>query len=183
MKLTKDCCCLIIIDIQEKLLPHISNHKLVKNNSGKLIDLFSSLEIPIFCSEQYPKGLGPTVKDLKKKLQTINAHFFEKTSFSCFNSSELKKKLKLLKIKQIVLVGIETHICVLQTAMDFLSKSFNVYVVKEAIGSRNKQHNNMGIQRMINDGVSLINSEMVFFELINDSNHKKFKELSKKFIK
>ena len=81
------------------------------------------------------------------------------------------------------MVGIETHICVLQTALDFLSKSFNVYVVEEAIGSRNKQHHNMGIQRMINDGVSLINSEMVFFfELINDSNHKKFKQLSKKFI-
>ena len=67
MKLIKDNCCLIIIDIQEKLLPHIFNRKLVKNNSDKLIDLFSSLEIPIFFSEQYPKGLGPTVKDIKKK--------------------------------------------------------------------------------------------------------------------
>ena len=78
--------------------------------------------------------------------------FLKKPLFSCFNSSELMKKLKLLKIKQIVLVGIETHICVLQTALDFLSKSFNVYVVEEAIGSRNKQHHNMGIQRMITMG-------------------------------
>ena len=64
-----------------KLLPHIFNDRLVKSNSDKLIDLFSSLEIPIFCSEQYPKGLGPTVKEIKNKLQTVNAHFLKKPLF------------------------------------------------------------------------------------------------------
>ena len=81
MKLIEDNCCLIIIDIQEKLLPHIFNDRLVKSNSDKLIDLFSSLEIPIFCSEQYPKGLGPTVKEIKTNFKLLMLIFLKKPLF------------------------------------------------------------------------------------------------------
>ena len=122
MKLDIDDCCLLIIDLQEKLLPHIFNKEKIKHNSKRLIELFDELNIPIIYTEQYPKGLGSTVNCLKKKLIDNNSKKIEKTTFSAFDNEDFKNFLTQINKKQVILLGIESHICVLQTTIDFPKK-------------------------------------------------------------
>ena len=183
MKLDINNCCLLIIDLQEKLLPHIFNKEKIKHNSNKLVELLLELRVPIVYTEQYPKGLGSTVNCLKKKLTENNSKKIEKTTFSAFENKDLKKFLTQLNKKQIIVIGIESHICVLQTTIDLLENDIQVYIVDECIGSRKLEDMEMGIERMLHNGASLINFEMIFFELIRDSKNQFFKKLSSKFVK
>ena len=123
MKIKVDECCLILVDIQEKLIPSIFNKEKVLQTSIDLIDIAKNLEIPILITEQYPKGLGDKFKDIKKNLKKKNFKI-EKTTFSCFGSKYFQKTLESLKRKQIIIAGIETHICVLQTVLDLKDKNY-----------------------------------------------------------
>ena len=183
MKLDINNCCLLIIDLQEKLLPHIFNKEQIKHNSNKLVELFVELNIPIIYTEQYPKGLGSTVNCLKKKLIDNNSKKIEKTTFSAFDNEDFKNFLTQINKKQVILLGIESHICVLQTTIDLLESAKQVYIVEECIGSRKLGDANTSIKRMLKSGASLINFEMIFFELIRDSKSQFFKKLSSKYIK
>ena len=183
MKLDINNCCLLIIDLQEKLLPHIFNKEQIKHNSNKLVELFVELNIPIIYTEQYPKGLGSTVNCLKKKLIDNNSKKIEKTTFSAFDNEDFKNFLTQINKKQVILLGIESHICVLQTTIDLLENAKQVYIVEECIGSRKLGDANISIKRMLKSGASLINFEMIFFELIRDSKNQFFKKLSSKYIK
>ena len=183
MKLDINNCCLLIIDLQEKLLPHIFNKSKIKYHSNKLVELFVELSVPIVYTEQYPKGLGSTVNCLKKKLTENNSKKIEKTTFSAFDNEELKTYMTQINKKQIIIIGVESHICVLQTTIDLLDNDKQVYVVEECVGSRKLEDADMGINRMIKNGASLINFEMIFFELIRDSKNQFFKKLSSKFVK
>ena len=107
---------LLLIDVQTKLFPKILYAQQLENSILDCLEVFYTLNIPIFFSEQYPKGLGSTIDKVLKKLLSYNAHKFEKTSFSCFPSTSKNiNENQLLKSKQVILIGIETHICVLQT--------------------------------------------------------------------
>lgn len=173
---------LLVIDIQEKLIDKIQDHKRIIDVTESVIDVFTYFKLPIIYSEQYPKGLGSTIYPLKNKLQEYNSNKIEKTSFSCLgslNDNEIKNKFFK---KQILICGIESHICVLQTALDLVERGFKVFVLNESIGSRYICHKNDAVQRMMQNGVSLINFEMFLFELIRDSKSKDFKSLSR-FIK
>ena len=183
MLLNIDNCCLLIIDLQEKLLPHIFNKEKIKDNSKKLVDLFDDLNLPIIYTEQYPKGLGSTVDCLKKKLTDNYSKKIEKTTFSAFENEELKTHMTQINKKQVIVIGVESHICVLQTTIDLLESDKQVYVVEECVGSRKLGDANMGIKRMLKNGATLINFEMIFFELIRDSKNQVFKKLSSKFVK
>ena len=183
MKLDINNCCLLIIDLQEKLLPHIFNKEQIKHNSNKLVELFVELNIPIIYTEQYPKGLGSTVNCLKKKLIDNNSKKIEKTTFSAFDNEDFKNFLTQINKKQVILLEIESHICVLQTTIDLLENAKQVYIVEECIGSRKLGDVNTSINRMLKNGASLINFEMIFFELIRDSKSQFFKKLSSKYIK
>ncbi len=183
MKLDVGNCCLLIIDLQEKLLPNIFNKEKIKYHTNKLLELFIELNIPIIYTEQYPKGLGPTINCLNKKLTDNNSKKFEKTTFSAFENKDLRKFLSHKNKKQVVILGIESHICVLQTVLDLLENELQVYVVEECIGSRKLSDANLGLKRMLRSGASLINFEMIFFELIRDSKNQSFKKLSRKFVK
>jgi isochorismate hydrolase len=169
--------------LQEKLLPHIFNKEKIKYHSNKLVEFFLELNVPIVYTEQYPKGLGSTVNCLKKKLTENNSKKIVKTTFSAYENEDLKKFLTQTNKKQIIVIGIESHICVLQTTIDLLENDIQVYIVDECIGSRKLGDVKMGVERMLNNGASLINFEMIFFELIRDSKNKFFKKLSSKFIK
>ena len=183
MKLDINNCCLLIIDLQEKLLPHIFNKEKIKYHSNKLVEFFLELNVPIVYTEQYPKGLGSTVNCLKKKLTENNSKKIVKTTFSAYENEDLKKFLTQTNKQQVIVLGIESHICVLQTTIDLLENDKQVYIVDECIGSRKLGDVKMGVERMLNNGASLINFEMIFFELIRDSKKKFFKKLSSKFIK
>ena len=172
-------CSLLLIDVQTKLFPKISDAQGLENSILDCLKVFYTLDVPIFFSEQYPKGLGFTIDKVLEKLLSYKAYKFEKTSFSCFpNSLEPCNAGKILKAKQVVIIGIETHICVLQTAMDLKSKGQEVFVIFEAVGSRKKYDKELAMKRMINNGIQVITFEMMLFELLRDSKNKHFKNLS-----
>ncbi len=173
-------CSLLIVDVQEKLFKKIFNYKSIESYIDNAIYIFSTLKLPIVYSEQYPKGLGTTVKKIKERLSSTPSTKFEKTEFSCFSEKkEANKAKKFIKTKQVVVCGIETHICVLQTVLDLKKLGYEVFVINEAIGSRKKEDKELAIKRLYQTGVYVINFEMLLFELIRDSKHKNFKELSK----
>ena len=183
MKVNKDQCCLLVVDLQKKLFPNIfDKHNLFKF-SEKTIELFCEFQIPIIYTEQYPNGLGETITPLKLKLDERGAKKFEKTSFSALETSSIDDYFNLLGKSQVVIIGIEAHICILQTSIDFVDKGVSVFVPHELVGSRKLSDKKNGLDRMEKNGVTLINFEMMFFELIRDAKYTGFKELSSKYIK
>ena len=176
-------CLLLIVDIQEKLLTNVHENKSLSLHTQKLLFFFNKLNLPIFITEQYPTGLGNTSNEVlnnsfTSKDENINYSLFEKTTFSCFKDSNIKSAIKNSKKKQIVICGIETHICVLQTTLDLIKDGFSVFLVSDAMGARTKNSHDLGIQRMKSVGAHILNTEMVLFELLRDSKHELFKELS-----
>ena len=174
---------LLLIDIQDKLIKKIFDFKSVINNSKKIIDIFSLLKLPIVYSEQYPNGLGKTINPIEDKLKKIKALKIEKTTFSCVSNKNDIQIRKIFTKNQIIICGVETHICILQTSIDLYNKGYEVFVIDEAVGSRNERHKNLAFERLVKHGISLINFEMLVFELIRDSKDKIFKELSKYITK
>ena len=162
---------LLVIDVQEKLVAMLEDAN-VKTDSIKLAKAASILNIPTIITEQYPKGLGSTIQEIKDSLP--NAEYVEKTSFSAFKEDDVKK---LLSQKQVILFGIETHICVLQTAMDLLNEGYEVFIVQNACGSRKEENKNAALRRLIHAGAQIVTTEMVLFELLESSKHPNFKEV------
>ena len=170
---------LLLIDLQEKLIKKIFDFKSVIDHSKKIVDVFSFLKIPIVYSEQYPNGLGKTINPIDDKLKKIKALKIEKTTFSCISDINDNEIRKIFPKNQIIICGIETHICILQTSIDLYNKGYEVFVIEEAVGSRDERHKSLAIERLMKCGISLINFEMLVFELIRDSKDESFKELSK----
>ena len=170
---------LLLIDVQDKLFPKIYEPKHLENTILNCLDVFHTLDIPIFFSEQYPNGLGLTINKVLEKLLSCKAQKFEKTSFSCFPTTATSLHAgQFLKSKQVILIGIETHICVLQTAMDLKGLGYEVFVIFDAVGSRKNYDKELAIKRMINFGIQVVTFEMMLFELLRDSKNKHFKNLS-----
>mgnify|MGYP000108936008 CR=1 FL=1 len=162
---------LVVIDMQERLCPHISGIEDVKRNVVKLIKVFKVLGLPITVTEQ--EKLGDTIEEVKNVLGDFKA--IKKTSFSCMNEQEFLKEI--MGSKSILLAGIEAHICILQTAIDMAGYGFDVSVASDAIGSRNEYDKQMAVMRMAQEGVKLTTAEAAIFELLKDAKHEKFKEI------
>lgn len=170
---------LVIVDIQQRLLsamPDVAAHQMT-TNTIRLLASADSLSVPVLLSEQYPKGLGATHPDVIAALPE-GARRFEKTAFSCFRAPGFVPVLRALIRPQVVLVGQETHVCVLQTALDLLSAGFQVFVVEDAVCSRSASHKNNALDRMRQAGAIVINYESVIFEWLGDARHPDFKTLS-----
>ncbi|MEZ5307649.1 MAG: isochorismatase family protein [Pyrinomonadaceae bacterium] len=166
-------CGLVIIDIQEAFEKSISALSDVVESASKLARGFGLLGLPVVFTEQYPKGLGPTVADLREHLS--GAVFVEKHHFSaCRDVSAI---LKAKDVKQVLLCGIETHVCVNQTAHDLLADGFEVHVVEDAVDSRHEFDRKTALRKMYGSGAIPSTVEMALFELLNDSKHAKFKEI------
>ncbi len=176
-------CFFLIIDIQDKLIKHIENKDDVVNSAITTIDIFKNLKLPVLCSEQYPQGLGNTISQIDVLIEKLKVPKIFKTSFSCYGSKENIQVINSFKKKQVIISGIETHICVLQTAFDLKKNGYDVFVLTDGVGSRNKTDSKLGKKRLSSAGVSLINIEMMIFELTRDSKHDKFKYFSQNFIK
>jgi hypothetical protein len=165
--------------MQERLLPAMNNPELVLEKCRGLMISARTLDVPISASEQYPKGLGPTVADLREGLG--NAPVFEKTAFSCWRDDALKAHLIRLHEAgrpQLILAGIEAHVCVLQTAIDAAQAGFAVYVVADAVSSRREESIRLGLARMRQFNVQVVNTEMAMFELLGKAGTARFKTLS-----
>lgn len=166
---------ILIIDIQDKLVTAVKGNKLV-DNAVKLINTANLLNIPIILSEQYPKGLGTTVSEISLAL-TADTLKFEKTSFSLVKENGFLEKLKSYNKKQIIICGIEAHICVYQTAVELINEGFDVVLAKDICASRNDYEYNMGIELMKAAGAKISCLEIILFELLRGSVHPLFKEV------
>ena len=163
----------LFIDIQEKLVGMLTKNKCAKK-AEILAKTAKILGIKTILTEQYPKGLGSTIPDIKYCLPD-NARYFEKTSFNALDTQGIEEALHCTK--NIFISGIETHICVYQTAIALLQKGFNVFVVKDACASRETDEFKAGINLMEKEGAKILTTEMVIFEMLKSSKHPNFKEV------
>ncbi|MEX2751052.1 MAG: hydrolase [Candidatus Freyarchaeota archaeon] len=172
--LSREHAALVIIDVQEKLWAVMQDKEKIVQNILKLIDFARIVGLPIILTEQYPKGLGPTIKQIREKLPDIAP--IEKTVFDCFGAEGFREKLGELKVSTLILVGIESHVCVTQTALSGLDNNLRVCVVSDAISSRTRENCQVGIERMRNSGAIISSTEMLMFELLKDAKSREFKE-------
>jgi len=170
---------LLVIDEQTRLagaMPELEWQQ-IESNTGRLIKAAAALDVPVIISEQYPKGLGHTVESLKDGLGE-NSSLFEKTHFSCCQNTDYKKQLISNNRKQLVICGMETHVCILQTAIDALESGFQVFIIADAVCSRDSQHKENALIRLQQAGAIISNHESVLFEWLRDARHEQFKFIS-----
>lgn len=172
---------ILLVDLQEKLTPHIHDRKNIVNNCEWLIKAGQKLQVPTLACEQYPKGLGYTEANIRTRFE--KSQLVEKTCFSAARNIVFIDKLAELNRSQVVICGIEAHVCVLQTAIDLLQMDYQIFVVADAIGSRSLDDKYYAIQRMQQKKVSMVTKEMVLFEWLEDSNSNLFKEISLEFLR
>ena len=170
---------LLLVDMQERLLPAMTGGAEAEQRCAILIKAAKVLGVPIAVSEQYPKGLGRTVPGLAADIG--NAPVFEKLSFSCWRDKAIKDHL----IAQheggrplVILAGIEAHVCVMQTAADLAAAGFGVFAVADAMASRAPASHALALERMRQNGIAVVNTEMVVFELMGQAGTADFKSLS-----
>jgi len=166
---------LLIIDVQEKLIPKIHAADSVVRNAAFLIDAASALVMPVQATEQYPKGLGSTVEALASRLPARP----DKTAFSCCAVRSVVENFRRAARTKLVLAGIETHVCVLHTALDLLAEGFRVYIPVDAVGSRYAVDHETALRRMEALGAVLTTAETCVFEWIGGADHPQFKTISK----
>jgi len=167
---------LLLVDLQEKLLPAMHGGDEVVANCEKLIAGAQILNVPLSATEQYPKGLGPTIPQIAEHIPQRP----DKLRFSCAEALDWATADRTATARhQIVLAGIETHVCVLQTAFDLLANQFDVFVVADAVTSRKPQDYKFALKRMRDSGVQLVTTEMVLFEWCEVAGSDEFKQISK----
>ena len=174
--LTAENTVLLLIDFQEKLFPVMHDKEKLLRNVVKLVKGIKILEIPIILTEQYPKGLGPTIPEIKELIPEIIP--IEKVCFSCCDEASFGEALGALKRKQVLVAGIEAHICVYQTAMTLSREGYEVQVVGDGVSSRDPENKLVSLFKMGAAGVSPTTTEMPLFELLKVAQGDKFKQIS-----
>ncbi len=165
---------LVVVDVQEKLIPLIPHHRRLVWNIGRLLQAAQVFQVPVLGTEQYPRGLGPTVPELRHALGPVP----EKLTFSCLGCPEFASQLDPQTRWQVVLVGIETHVCVQQTALDLMEKGLDVFVVADAVGARAELDHQIALRRMESAGATLTTTESVMFEWCQRAGTEQFKSIS-----
>ena len=176
-RLDQDRTVLLVIDMQEKLLGLFENRERIIEASRMLVGGAGVFDIPVLVTEQYPRGLGPTDDELNSVLQRVGAESSNKTAFSACGDTDFRTRLREVDREQIVLCGIETHICVQQTALDLLTQDYQVSVCADAVGSRRQLDHDTALHRMRLAGASVTTVEAVLFELCLDCTSPRFKPL------
>ncbi|HMA52683.1 MAG TPA: isochorismatase family protein [Magnetospirillaceae bacterium] len=176
MVLTRDRSCLLIVDVQERQTPVMSDPRRVLQNCGLLMRAATRLGIPLIVTELHPRELGPTMVDLRPYIPEEGA--LAKQPFSAAADPEILARLQGCGREQVVIAGIETHIAVLQTALDLSEKGFKPMVVADACGSRRIESEQMAWSRMRQCGIELLSFEMALFEWLSEPGTPEFKELA-----
>lgn len=177
MRILKENTFALIIDIQEKLIPYIADNKQLIESAVKLIEGLKIFDLPILISEQYKKGLGETVKEISSILTPIAS--IEKTAFSCCDEPEFTKLAIWTDKKNVIVCGIESHICILQTSIDLINNGYHPIVVADCISSRKLIDKQFAIERLKQEGVTIATCESLLFELCRYSGTEQFKAISK----
>jgi nicotinamidase-related amidase len=174
--LRRDGAVLVVVDLQEKLLPAIAEKERVLRNSRLLLRAARELELPVVLTTQYAKGLGPTVSDVLEEAPGLTP--IDKVAFGCFGSEEFLAHLAGFPARdQLLVAGIESHICVAQTVLGALGEGYQVHVATDAVGSRAPEDREVGLRRMERAGAVLSSTEMAIYELLARSDGAAFKRL------
>jgi nicotinamidase-related amidase len=170
---------LVVVDVQEKLSAAMATaeRRRVLSVIATLLQAAKLLEVPVALTEQYPKGLGPTEATLKVDL-TPKAQIFEKTSFSCCEAAGFTQRMIETHRRQVIVTGMEAHVCVLQTALELQAHGFEAYVVEDGVCSRDPRHHVNAMDRLRQAGVIVTNHESLLFEWMRDATHPHFKIIS-----
>lgn len=177
MRIPVDQSALVVVDIQERLFPHIHENQALVRKCQTLIQGMQELGVKTLITEQYTKGLGTTIEPIKSVLKDYNP--IEKMSFSCCGEGEFNIKIEEHYKEFIILCGIETHVCVLQTALDLQQAGHQAVVVADAVSSRNSYDKEIAIHRMRQEGIRVTSVESILFELCKTSGTDTFKAISK----
>jgi len=175
MRIKKEKSQLLMIDIQEKLFPYIENNEVLEKKVVTLLAGMEALAVPIMAARQYPKGLGDTIEGLG----TYFSQYYDKTTFSCCSSENILEELRKTDRRNIIITGIEAHICVLQTVIDLKALGFTPIVVADAIGSRDRRDYEIALKRMEYEGAVLTTVESILFELCRRAGTEEFKMISR----
>ena len=166
---------LLVVDLQQKLAPAIHRSEQVTANTVRLLKGSRQLGVPAFVSEQYVRGLGPSLPAIRTAAG--HARFFEKTHFSCAAEPGIVDLLRASGRQQVILTGTETHVCVLQTALGLREAGFDVYLVADAASSRTPENRQAAIDRLRAAGVGIVTTEMVLFEWLHRAATEEFRTL------
>ncbi len=181
MRINREHSQLLIIDIQEKLVPTVLHQEALIANTGRLIEAARRLGIPLTVSEHYPRGLGATVPALKEQFGN-EAAVLDKVHFSCLREPNLRARLETMKAEgrhQVIVAGMEAHICVTQTVLDLLEEDFQSFVVADAVSARAAESIDLALERLRQAGCSAVNFEMVLFEWLDQAPTPEFKDLQR----
>lgn len=166
---------LLVVDFQEKLLPAIDGGREVVERAALVVRGARLLGVPLWVTEQYVKGLGPTVELLAGWLEGVRR--FQKTAFSAMGAAGLPEAIQESGVRDVVLVGIETHVCVCQTALDLLEAGYGVVVAADAVSSRRTRDRELGLARMQSEGARLGSAEMILFEWLERAGTDEFRQV------
>jgi len=167
---------LVVIDLQEKLVPAIEGADAVLANTHKLLELAKILKLPTFVTTQYAKGLGPLVQEISA---ATSSEIYDKVCFSCFGDEPFLDAIRerMEPGSSLLIAGVETHICVLQTALDGLSAGYDVHVAADAVGARAAASHSLGLERMRSAGVVISSAKMAIYELLGNARRTEFKQM------
>lgn len=176
MRIPKDETIVLVVDVQEKLFGHIYNHEGLLKNMTILLKGLKELHLPFIINEQYKKGLGATIPEVEAIVKD-DAHF-EKVSFSCLQNAPTSEAILTCKKKYAIVMGVETHVCVLQTCLDLLEKGMVPIVITDCVGSRKLGDHEVALQRLTQSGAILATYESILFELCVSAKEPAFKAIS-----
>ena len=174
--LSPDNVVLLVVDVQEAFRDVVPNFSIIASNISRAVSGLTMLGLPLIVTEQYPEGLGPTAEEIRYALPE-GFEAIEKSAFSAVGSSDVSGKLENLGAKQVLLCGLETHVCVNQTAHDLIEAGYRVHLLTDCVGSRFEPDKLAGLAKMSASGVIPSSVEMALFELMRDAKHEKFKEI------
>lgn len=165
---------LLVVDIQEKLAPHIHQNEVVTENTSRLMQTAIQLKLPVIVTEHYPDGLGRTVEPLQDYLP--GCHVFEKKYFSAASEANILQHLEGIGCDDVIITGSETHVCVMQTSLELLSAGFKVWIVDDATSSRRPFDRHTALKRLNSAGIQSLSTEMLLFEWLERGDNPAFKE-------
>lgn len=167
---------LVVIDVQDNLMPVIHDNDAVAEQIATLVQGANILEVPVVVTEQYPERLGQTISGVASHLSSTA---ITKLSFSCCGVGDFNIALETLGRKNILVVGVETHVCVLQTVLDLIGQGYAPYVVADAVSSRRQENKDLALSRMAAAGAIIVSVEMALFELLGRAEGDAFKKVLK----
>jgi nicotinamidase-related amidase len=179
MRMRRDRCQLLIIDVQERLAPYVESQDEVVANARRLLGYADRLGVPTTLTEHYPKGLGPTVPGLREAAGS-RTPVLEKIDFSCWQDFGIRQRIERLAAAgrdQIVVAGMEAHVCVGQTVLDLVAEGFEVFVAADAVGSRQARTRDIAVERLRQAGATIVAQEMVAFEWLERGDAPEFKDV------